>query len=344
MITVAIGVIGAGLIGRRHAEHIGACPGARLAGIADPAPGARELAASLRCPWFEHPEALLAARPDGVIVATPNALHEAHGRAAIQAGIPVLVEKPLAHDAQAAARLVAAARAAGVALLVGHHRRHNPRVAAARAAIASGRLGRVVAVHGSCWFHKPAAYFEAAWRRLPGAGPILINMVHDVDLLRHLVGEIEAVQALTSSAVRGHAVEDSAVVLLRFAGGALGTLTLSDTIASPWSWELTSGENAAYPRTGETSLMIGGTEASLALPQLALWRHDGAPDWMHGIGATALAVKDADPLARQILQFRAVILGEAAPLVPGEEGLATLRAIEAITLAARGGSVVEVGL
>jgi predicted dehydrogenase len=89
--------------------------------------------------------------------------------------------------------------------------------------------------------------------------------------------------------------------------------------------------------------MIGGTEASLALPQLALWRHDGAPDWMHGIGASPLVVEDADPLACQILQFRAVILGEAAPLVPGDEGLATLRAIEAIALAARRGSVVEVG-
>ena len=73
-----------------------------------------------------------------------------------------------------------------------------------------------------------------------------MNLIHDMDLLRHLCGEVTSVQAFESNAARGIR-EDSAVILLRFANGALGTVTVSDTIVAPWSWELTTGgENPAY--------------------------------------------------------------------------------------------------
>ena len=72
-------------------------------------------------------------------------------------------------------------------------------------------------------FDKPEDYFEAAWRRQSGGGPLLINLVHDLDVLRHLVGEIESVRAFTSSATRGFEVEDTASVAIRFASGVLGS-------------------------------------------------------------------------------------------------------------------------
>lgn len=338
---LALAVVGAGLIGRRHVGHVLASAEARLCAVVDPAPAARDLAAKSKSAWYpDLPAMLRACRPDGVIVATPNRLHVENGRACVAAGIPALIEKPLADDVVAATGLVEAAERAGVPLLTGHHRRYNPLIAEAKAAISAGQIGAIVAVHGICWFHKPASYFEVAWRREAGAGPVFINLIHDVDLLRHLCGEVVAVQAMCSHATRGHKAEDTAVILLRFAGGALGTLTLSDTIAAPWSWEFTSGENPAYSHTGETCYQIGGTRGALALPQLDLWRHDAAPDWWTPIAAERLPASALDPLARQIAHFCEVIRGEAAPLVSGREGLNSLKVIAAIAEAAGTGRTV----
>lgn len=95
---------------------------------------------------------------------------------------------------------------------------------------------------------------------------MFINLIHDIDLFRHLLGEIVAVQARESNALRGNAVEETAVILLEFASGALGTVTVSDAVAAPWSWELTAGENPAYPRQDQSCYQIGGTRARSPFP------------------------------------------------------------------------------
>lgn len=339
---VRISVVGAGMIGRRHVEAIAGAGGtARLHSIVDPQPGARDFAATLGVPWHSDVESMIASdRPDGVILATPNQLHAEQGLRCLAAGIPVLVEKPIATDVASARRLVDEARSTGTPLLVGHHRRHSPLVAAAKAAIESGVLGTIVAVHGMFWTMKPDDYFEVGWRRRKGAGPVFLNLIHDVDLLRHFCGEIASVQALESNAVRGNEVEETTVVVLRFESGALGTVNVSDTVVAPWSWELTAGENRDYHQTPEACYMIGGTHGSLAVPNLALWRNPGARSWKEPVEAEALASEAGDPLERQIRQFARVIRDGEAPLVPGEEGLQTLRVIEAIKKSAATGETV----
>lgn len=340
---VRLAVIGAGLIGRRHAEYIAVEPGAVLSAVVDPSPVGREVASRLGAPWYASLADLLAAGcPDGVIIATPNQMHVDNGLEVIAAGIPAVVEKPIADDVAAALRLVEAAEAAGVPLLVGHHRRYNPMIAKAREIIEDGRLGRVVAVHGNFWLMKPDDYFDVAWRRKPGAGPVYINLIHDVDLFRHLCGEIVAVQARESNAVRGNPVEESAVILLEFASGALGTVTVSDTIVAPWSWELTASENPAYPRQDQACYHIGGTHGALAIPQLDLWSYRQARSWWEPLVRERVPFAPADPLEAQIRHFCAVIRGEAEPLVSGREGLNTLKVIEAIKQAARSGLTVMV--
>lgn len=340
---VRIAVAGAGLIGRRHIAQVLAARDAELAAVVDPASAAAEHAAAAGGPWHQTLESLFAAdRPDGVIVATPNQAHVANGLDCVAAGVPALIEKPIADDLVSARRLVDAAEASGVPILVGHHRRHNPLMLAAKTAIDSGRLGRIVAVHGSCWLYKPDDYFDIAWRRAPGAGPVFINLIHDIDNLRWLCGDVIAVQARESNAVRDNAVEDTAVLLLEFAGGALGTVSVSDTVVAPWSWELTTGENPAYPRTDQACYQIGGSEASLSLPALELWRHPGARSWWEPIERTVLACAQADPLALQIRHFCAVIRGVEQPLVSGREGMRTLAVVEAVKQAARSGTRVRV--
>lgn len=338
-----IAVVGAGLIGARHCAHVAADAQMTLACVVDPSPAGEAVARLHTANWrVDIAETLAKDRLDGVIVATPNRLHVEHALAAIEARVPVLVEKPIAHDVAGARRLVAAAEQAGVALAVGHHRRHNPLIQRARAIIAEGRLGPLVAAHGQFWLKKPGEYFDVAWRRQAGAGPLLINCIHDVDLLRHLVGEIVSVQAMASNAQRGFEVEDAAAILLRFENGALGTFSITDAAVAPWSWEQSSGENAAYPNAGQNCYLIAGARGALSVPTLEVWTQPGARGWHEPLRVEREVRAAQDPLALQLRQFARVIGEGEAPLVSGRDGLRALEIIEAIHRAAASGARVEV--
>ncbi len=335
-------VVGAGLVGLRHIEAVAEVDGVRIGAIADPAPAARELAEKRGFRWVSSLQAALdGGHPDGVILATPNNMHVVDGLRAVEAGIPCLVEKPLATSAADGERLVKGAEAAKVPLLVGHHRRHNPVIETAKRTMDDGLLGQIVAVHGMFWLFKPDTYFETTWRREAGAGPVFINLIHDIDLLSWLVGDIVEVQAQTANSVRGNPVEETASILMRFANGALGTFSVSDTVAAPWSWEMTTGENPVYPQTSEACYWIGGTHGSLDLPQTRLWQHDGPRSWWEPISHAQIRTGTADPLVRQIENFKAVIEGTAEPVVPGSAGLRALSVIEAIHAASKTGSPVR---
>ena len=346
MNKVRIAVAGAGLIGLRHIEEIDRSRSSVLAAIVDPSPKAVEVAAREGVPLFPTLRALFdAQRPDGVILATPNALHVEQGLECVAAGVPALVEKPIGHTYAEGLRLCEAAERAHAKLLVGHHRRHSPILHKAVAIVQSGVLGALVGVMGSAVFHKPDDYFEGpyAWRRAPGGGPILINLIHEIGNLRAMVGEIVAVQAFASNATRGFDVEDTVAISLRFAQGALGTFLLSDTAASPKSWEQTSGENKAYAHYGEEdAYTLIGTRGSLAVPTMRLHLYDRDADrsWFKPFRTQTETLVHADPLANQIEHFAAVIRGEAEPLVTCRDGLQNLRVVDAIAEAARTGSSV----
>jgi predicted dehydrogenase len=341
MPSVSLAVVGAGQVGRRHAELVAAAPEARLAGIVDPAPQAKKLAEDLGTRWFQDFAQMLAqGKPEGVIIATPNQLHVTHGLEALAAGLPALVEKPLADSVEGATRLVEAAEAAELPLLVGHHRRYNPMIHRAKEMVDSGRLGKILTVHGHFWLRKPDDYFDVEWRREKGAGPIYINLIHDIDLFRHLFGAVASVQALDSNAARGNPVEDAAVILLHFVSGVLGTLNVSDAVVAPWSWELTAGENPVFPRQDQSCYQIGGTLGAMTVPQLEVWSNAGKPGWLQPLRRERVHFVPQDPLAAQVRHFCAVIQGREAPLIPGREGLETLKVIDAVkTAAATGGMV-----
>ncbi|MCC6868923.1 MAG: Gfo/Idh/MocA family oxidoreductase [Burkholderiales bacterium] len=349
MAKLRIAVAGAGLIGRRHLEEIAASTDCVPAGIVDPGPKAAEVAARFDVPLYATLGECLAARPDGVIVATPNALHVEQALQCVIARLPVLVEKPLAHTVEAGEALVATAEKAKVPILVGHMRRHSPIMDTAIEVVRSGKLGKLVAVMGSAVFCKPAAdgYFDPPndWRRRPGGGPILINLIHEVDALRSLMGEIVAVQAQASNATRGFEVEDTVAITLRFAGGALGTFMLSDTAASPRSWEQTSQENKAYATyDDEDTYVVMGTHGSLAIPTMRLrtYASDADRSWFKPFASSVVPTTRADPLALQIAHFADVIRGRAQPLVSGRDGLRNLRVVDAIARAARDGGTIAI--
>ena len=170
-------------------------------------------------------------------------------------------------------------------------------------------------------------------------------MIHEVGNLRAMVGEIVAVQAFTSNATRKLAVEDTAAITLRFENGALGTFLLSDTVASPKSWEQTSQENtdyATYP--DEDAYVVMGTDGSLGVPTMRLKYYEKKEDrsWYKPFKEKTIPLERADPLALQIEHFAAVIRGDATPIVSGRDGLQNLRVTDAIVEAAKTGKVVNV--
>lgn len=334
-----IGVIGAGTIGRTHVERALHSPAVAIAAIADPTDAARDFAASLNVPWFaDHRQMLADVRLKAVIVATPNHTHADIGLDCIAAGLATLVEKPIADSVDAGRRLCEAAAAAGVPLLIGHQRRSNPLVRRARMLIDEGVLGTPVSATVLCTWYKPASYFEASWRRERGGGPVLINLIHDIDLLRYLLGDIVSVQARASNRQRGHAVEDTAVVLLEFASGALGTVTVSDTTVAPWNYDLASGEAQLYAKQDIDSYFLSGTEGSLTLPRLQVFRYLGARGWHDPLSVTRTPVHALDPYSEQLLNLRAVVEGREAPRCAGIEGLKTLAATQAVLESAASGA------
>lgn len=339
-----IAVVGYGLVGRRHVDVIIRSPKAELAAIVDTSPANKAAAMDHGVPVYSDlVDMIKAESPDGVILATPTPLHIEQGLACIGAGCPTLIEKPIAVSSNEARLLTEAADKAGVPLLVGHHRRHNGMVQAAKSAIDSGIIGDIRAVQATCWFFKPDYYFEEApWRTKKGAGPISVNLVHDVDLLRHFCGEVVSVNAVAAPSRRGFENEDLATAVLVFSSGTIATISVSDSIVAPWSWELTARENPAYPATSESCYLIGGSKGGLSLPDLRVWQHEQQPDWWTPISANNLRCKTDDPLVVQMEHFVEVINGLQKPLVTGWEGLKSLEVVEAITRSSQLGREVSI--
>ncbi|MGD8649633.1 MAG: Gfo/Idh/MocA family oxidoreductase [Desulfobacterales bacterium] len=187
---VSIAVIGAGCIGHRHVKHILEEPRCRLAGVIDPDPQAKSLAEHAGVAYYPDTALFLnEADAEGVIIATPNDTHTDIGIQCATAGCHLLVEKPIDSDPAAAGKLIETAKNAGVKVLVGHHRRFNPYIEATKRILDNGMLGTVTAVNALWTVLKPPSYFNVAWRRKPGAGPVLINLIHDIDNLRYLTLE-----------------------------------------------------------------------------------------------------------------------------------------------------------
>ncbi|RXJ72826.1 oxidoreductase [Veronia nyctiphanis] len=345
-----LAVVGAGLIGKSHIRLIKASDSCNLVAIVDPFEESKLLAEEHHVPHFSKLSDLISVlEVDGVILATPNSLHVEQAMACIEAGIPVLIEKPISHSVSEANTLVnLASRSEEIfnSILIGHHRMHSPIMQRTREVIDSGVLGDVVAVNGSALFYKPDEYFLAAkWRTQEGGGPILINLIHDIGNLRYMCGEITAVQAIASNRHRNFDVEDSVGITLAFENGAIGTFILSDTAGSGQSWEQTSQENKAYTTCkDEDCYHVAGTSGSLSVPTMRLkyYTEDRERSWWKPFESERVSLERDDPLRLQLQHFCNVIRKTEPPLVTVHDGLQNLRVTEAVVKAVKEGKTIYV--
>jgi predicted dehydrogenase len=345
---ISIAIIGVGLIGPRHARTVVDSPEAELFAIVDPLPKSASLAEELGAQYFKSVQNLVGNpnKPDAAIVCTPNHTHVLVAKELAAAGIHVLVEKPISTDIESGKDLIKFAKDSGIKLLVGHHRRFNPYVVAAKKEILSGSLGNIVAVSGLWTLCKPMEYFDAPaeWRRGQTGGVILINLIHEVDLLHHLIGPIVRVYAEKTRSRRGYEAEEGAAITFRFASGAVGTFVVSDNVASPYNFESGTGENPLIPRThGVDFYRIFGTSGTLSVPDMAKWSYAGSiKSWHEPMVKTNIEVSDATPFELQLAHFIEVVKGEEEPSCDGKAGLAALIVCDAVKQALESGQPVDV--
>ena len=340
---VKIAVVGVGLMGSQHLKAIKISKKAVLHSIVDINKDSSLQAKKFKVPFYKNTKALLKNnKPDAVIVATPNQFHEKHSVSFLNSKIPLLLEKPISDSIEKARKIIKSSKKNKTPLLIGYHRRHNSMTSSVKEKIDSGKLGRIVSANILCWLYKNKEWYKEKWRTKKGGGPLGINLVHDIDLICYLLGPVKYVQATTSNRIRKYAVEDTAIVNLVFKSGALCTLSVSDTIVSPWSYELTASENPAYPVTSQSAYYIGGTKGSVQFPNLKHWYNKSERSWWKEIFHRDESTKlSRYTLVNQINHFCDVVLRRSKPKVSGNDGLQSLKIFAAIIKSSKTGKKIK---
>ncbi len=335
MSVTSIAVIGAGLIGRKHLKKVIGHTGFELVGIADVDRDAVAVQYPATPVFSDYRQMLDETRPEAVIIASPNQVHAEIGVECARRGIHILIEKPVTDTLEAATRLIEEVRRSGIRTLVGHHRRHHHQVQKLRGLLRSGDIGSLVGVSAIWAAYKPDDYFKAApWRTQEGGGPVLINLIHEIDFLRFTVGEIVAVSAVASNVQRRFDVEDTAGAVLEFESGAIGTFIISDSAVTPWTVEQGIGEAVEFPFSGESSYRFLGSHGALEFPNLVKW-DQAERSWNQPVRSQRLFTTTIDPYVAQLEHFRDVIRGSTESLQSVDDGARTLIATLAVTEAAR---------
>ncbi len=310
-------VVGGGLIGRRHVDAVRGHPRCQLVGLADPDPKT-DIKGVRRFDDLCNVEEAV----DGVIIATPTDLHSKHGIAAAARGWHMLVEKPIAGDLVQAKALAVAVERTGVFSLVGHHRRYHAPVRQLKSLVAEGAIGIPVAANLVWAMRKPTAYYERNWRTT-GGSPVMINLVHDIDILRFVMGEITDTTGLSGARLRGPDRIESGAVAIRFKSGATATICFADTTPSPWGFEAATGENPNIGTTGQDMMWIMGTSGAISFPSMTLWR---GTEWSEPAQQTQNepARNEKPPLDTQLDHFVDVMEGKARALIDVADATRTL--------------------
>lgn len=320
-----------------------AAPNARLAAVYDIDPVVNAaVAGQFGAYASDSVQGLLAREIDAVYIASPANIHFEHALACFGAGKHVLCEKPLGMSVGEAELMAAAASDAGVrfgtALMMRFHSQHT----AAKELIDQGRLGQIVYARAqlSCWYPP----ISGAWRQSPGTGGggSLIDMGgHCIDLLEMLLGPVARVSCFARNSVHDYKSEDSAVAMLEFAGGALGTVDTFFCITDEGS------RNALELHGSKGSIVAEGTLGQAAQGKMTATLKANAGGYDAGqardaAGGIAIAPEPVNMYRAEIESFGHSILTGSEPAVGADAGIRSQRVLTACYESARTGRAVAV--
>lgn len=305
---------------------------------------AEAVAAEVKAPLYEDYQILLnEVSLDAVVIALPNGLHWPAVESALNAGIRnILLEKPIADSEEDALKIIEACRKEWATLLVGHQRRSSATMLFLKRFIEEGKLGDLVGIQCSATYAKPDSYF-VGWHT--ETGPLLLNTIHDVDDFHYFTGrKVERVYAAARNSIRNGKIEDSVSAVLEFEGGLTCSYFVSDGVPSPWGYDMAAQEmhfmNCYH---GENSLRVFGTKGSFGLPNMDFF--DYLPErygWTEPLQRHHFEVGRPDPATATLDHFADLCDGiETVPRCTGEQGLATLKVVQALLESAKTGKIVQ---
>jgi len=233
------GILGCGVIGPHHARAITGLESAELVAVADVVPElAEKLAGEYECSPYASLEKMLSGVDlDAVCICTPSGMHAEDAITALRAGKDVVIEKPVDVTLKAADRLLEVQRATGRKVAVVSQHRFDAATRAIHEAVMNGEFGRLTSGSAEVrWWRAQSYYDSGGWRGtwdLDGGGVLINQAIHSIDLLQWLIGPVVEVTAYTGLLAHERIeVEDTAVAILKFSGGALGNI-VATTAAYP---------------------------------------------------------------------------------------------------------------
>jgi UDP-N-acetylglucosamine 3-dehydrogenase len=292
-----VGVVGVGVMGSNHARVLADLPGVRLVGVADPDRKQREfVSGALGCSSYADVHGLLAGGVDALTIAAPTHLHRELALTGIERGVHVMVEKPISSSVEEGNAIIAAARRAGVTLMVGHVERFNPAVEAIKEAIRHEDILSIAITR--------VGPFPP---RMSNVGVVIDLAVHDIDLICWFTdSEIVEVQPQLSSAIAER--EDIALLQFRTASGVLAHIN-TNWITPFKARNVTVATRNKY---------VMGDLLTRQVTECFGFQPDGSYSMRH------LSVGHAEPLRAELQAFVSAVRSGQRPAVTGEEGVAGL--------------------
>jgi len=354
-----IGLIGAGNISDTHARAVAAIPDVTIAAVHAPTrEHAQRLAERYGAAAYDTLDGLLAHRPlEMVAIGSPSGLHAEQGIAAAKRGLHVLVEKPIDVTTARTDALIAAAARAGVTLGVIFQDRLKPDVQRLKALVDAGRLGSpILATAHVKWYRPPSYYRDSRWRgtsTLDGGGALINQGIHTVDLLLWLFGPVRRVFARTAAKLHDIEVEDTAVAVLEFDNGALGTLEAATSVYPGYSRRIElTGSNGTVILDGDDLAAVDLHDARRSDVAERISGDGGLPGdggsagtAVPGPTVSASSPVVADPSAhRRVFEdFLRAVARHTVPCCDGMSGRHSVALIEAIYTSARTDCPVVIG-
>jgi len=325
--TVRVGIIGAGKIGRIHAKAYGQLSEARITAVADiDERVGRALATEYGADYYRDYETLLQEDLDAVSIGLPDRLHYQVAMVAATSGKHILLEKPMCATLTEAEEIIAACRAHKVKLMLAFRHRFHAEIQMAKRLIEEGPLGRPVlaldALSGG-GLAGSGAWTPWYWDNKLAIGGILTSAgIHGIDRLRWLMGsDIEEVHGYMGTFGHKGELEDNLVASLRFESGAIGSIVQNFNF---------------FNLPGKYDLEIYGTKGALRI------RTGQTLEFASNDGHFVHSIERDDPFGKEIAEFVSAILEDREPAITGEDGKASLAVALAIYRSAEAGAPVRV--
>jgi predicted dehydrogenase len=298
-----VGVIGLGWMGKIHLRNYCEMPDVTVVGVVDTDEDTRAAAAEqFGVAAFADVAELLSQEPEAVSVCVPTVLHHPVGLQVIASGAHVLIEKPLAATAEEGAELVAAARAKGVRLMVGHVERYNSAVQRVREIIGDDVISISIERVGP---YPP---------RIQDVGVIKDLASHDLDLIRHLTGsDFKNVYAVTSTSIGKH--EDTALITLETESGVLAN------ISTNW---VTPYKSRKIHVACESKYV----QADLITREVK--EYSGFSDYQSSYAVREWPLVYSEPVKEELKAFLGALKSGAEVPITGEDGLKVLECFDRI--------------